>query len=96
VQEGWDTVAKDASGAPVLGPKDYSVTTQEWQGATRARTLLSMPTVAWQGLVSPLPPGRLNDDKTPMNDQMRFYGAAHQYAPEYFVYHAIDNSGFPK
>ena len=51
VQKGWDTTSKGANGNPRVKPATYSVTTREWEA--KGRTVVSMPNVAWQGLVAP-------------------------------------------
>lgn len=92
---GWDKHSRGPDKQPLTKPATYSVTTQEWEG--NGRTLVSIPDVAWQGLIVPQEPGVLDPDtKQPKGDRERFFGSAHQTVPGLFPFHAIDTSGFKK
>jgi hypothetical protein len=92
VQNGWDTHTMGPNGKPLIKPATYSVTTQEWEAS--GRTVVSIPHVAWQGLIAPNAVGEKDEQKKTQNDVARFYGAAHQYIPAPFTFHALDTSGF--
>jgi hypothetical protein len=98
VAQSWDLHTRDSQHIPVTHDAHFPIATVEAHDSDTAptRSLISIPSVAWQGLIKPEPAGTTDDKHRAVGDVRRFYDVVHQVMVNFFLSHALAWSGFDR